>query len=318
MPRKSLIQIRRGLEREMGTLSVGELGYCTDTSKLYIGTDTGNELLIASQSSGDMLKSIYDTNNDGKVDYASQADNASKVNNLTVLSAVPANAKFTDTTYSPATSSSAGLMSTGDKSKLDAISINVSAETVANGSIDPMWYALRHGKQLYLDEDFKLGTNSVGAYNNSGGDGVVITRVAMNDAPNNSKFVLKIVHNGSTTTPGLGGFVQTIQSKANAVFVNLFRAKLPVGYSLQVLSNNLGNNSKDFLLSNNQGTGKWETYIRVTMCGDSGTFHDGGHIYVVGSPAPSTNANLEWYLASATQFELTARNIVTWGQLKGE
>lgn len=74
MARKVLIQIRRGLESEIGTLAVGELGYCTDTSKLYIGTASGNVLLVAAQSTGDMLKSIYDTNNNGKVDAAETAD----------------------------------------------------------------------------------------------------------------------------------------------------------------------------------------------------------------------------------------------------
>ncbi len=42
---------------------------------------------------GDMLKATYDTDDDGVV------DNAEKVNNHTVLSDVPANAVFTDTTY---------------------------------------------------------------------------------------------------------------------------------------------------------------------------------------------------------------------------
>ncbi len=70
MARKALIQIRRGLERDIGTLSANELGYCTDTQKLYIGTSSGNVLLVASQTSGDMLKSIYDTDNDGIVDGA--------------------------------------------------------------------------------------------------------------------------------------------------------------------------------------------------------------------------------------------------------
>lgn len=43
---------------------------------------------------GDMLASVYDTNNDGIV------DNSEKVNGHTVNSDVPANAKFTDTHYS--------------------------------------------------------------------------------------------------------------------------------------------------------------------------------------------------------------------------
>lgn len=65
-----LIQIRRGLETNIGVLGIGELGFCTDTKKLYIGTNGGNVLLVAAQTAGDMLKSIYDTDNDGIVDVA--------------------------------------------------------------------------------------------------------------------------------------------------------------------------------------------------------------------------------------------------------
>jgi len=74
MPRKALIKIRRGTEAQLPTLDVGELGFCTDTNKLYIGTPTGNQLLVAAQSVGDMLKSIYDTDNDGIVDNADKLD----------------------------------------------------------------------------------------------------------------------------------------------------------------------------------------------------------------------------------------------------
>lgn len=116
---------------------------------------------LATKGSGDMLKSVYDTDGDGIV------DNAEKVNGFTVGVNVPANAKFTDTvythpsytakssglykvtvdgtghvsgtaavaksditalgipaqdtTYSVATTSANGLMSSTDKSKLDGI-----------------------------------------------------------------------------------------------------------------------------------------------------------------------------------------------------
>jgi hypothetical protein len=52
---------------------------------------------VAGLGGGDMLKSTYDTNNNGKVD---SAENADTVNSLTVETAVPAGAVFTDTTYS--------------------------------------------------------------------------------------------------------------------------------------------------------------------------------------------------------------------------
>lgn len=44
-----------------------------------------------------MTKAVYDTNNNGIV------DNAEKVNGHTVAKDVPANAKFTDTTYTAGT-----------------------------------------------------------------------------------------------------------------------------------------------------------------------------------------------------------------------
>lgn len=47
--------------------------------------------------------------------------NADTVGGHTVAADVPANAKFTDTTYNPATQSANGLMSAADKKKLDEI-----------------------------------------------------------------------------------------------------------------------------------------------------------------------------------------------------
>ena len=52
---------------------------------------------------------------------------AAKVNNHTVNSDVPANAKFTDTTYSDATTSASGLMSASDKTKLNGIAEGATA-----------------------------------------------------------------------------------------------------------------------------------------------------------------------------------------------
>lgn len=53
---------------------------------------------------GDMLKSVYDTNGDGIV------DNAEKVNGHTVGVDVPADAKFTDTTYGAFSTTKNGLV----------------------------------------------------------------------------------------------------------------------------------------------------------------------------------------------------------------
>lgn len=77
---------------------------------------------VSGAGTGDMLKSVYDTNGNGIV------DNAEKVNGHTVASDVPTGAKFTDTTYGLATPSISGLMSASDYSKLSAFG---AAETYA-------------------------------------------------------------------------------------------------------------------------------------------------------------------------------------------
>ena len=75
---------------------VGKIATITITDK--DGTTTA-EIRDGEDGSGtgDMLKSTYDTDNNGIV------DNAEKVNNHTVLSDVPADAVFTDTTYTAGT-----------------------------------------------------------------------------------------------------------------------------------------------------------------------------------------------------------------------
>lgn len=59
--------------------------------------------------------------------------NSSTVNGHTVLSNVPANAKFTDTTYVNATTAKAGLMSNTDKVKLDGINITSGTQDLQAG-----------------------------------------------------------------------------------------------------------------------------------------------------------------------------------------
>ena len=90
------------------------------TSKFATKADVAADLKELTDSMGalgygDMMKATYDADNDGIV------DNAKQVDGHTVGVDVPADAKFTDTTYSNATTSVDGLMSSGDKSKLDTL-----------------------------------------------------------------------------------------------------------------------------------------------------------------------------------------------------
>lgn len=88
MARNVLIKIRRGTETQLNdiVLADGELGITTDTKRLFIGIDGINVLLVNTEEvGGDMLKSIYDTNNNGKVDYADNVDWSGVLNKPTTF-----------------------------------------------------------------------------------------------------------------------------------------------------------------------------------------------------------------------------------------
>lgn len=71
---------------------------------------------------------------------ADTATNAAKVNEHTVESNVPANAKFTDTTYPAATASSDGLMAKADKAKLDGFGAATEYAKKADVAAKPIVY----------------------------------------------------------------------------------------------------------------------------------------------------------------------------------
>jgi len=41
----NLLKVRRGLKADLPTLEQGELGFCTDTEEVYIGTGVANILI---------------------------------------------------------------------------------------------------------------------------------------------------------------------------------------------------------------------------------------------------------------------------------
>ena len=76
----------------------------------------------------------YQIRTDGKIPGPGIVGDAATVNGHTIDSNVPPNAIFTDTTYEDATSSTHGLMSTDDKSKLDGIDQNANNYSLPNAS----------------------------------------------------------------------------------------------------------------------------------------------------------------------------------------
>lgn len=93
-------------------LQPGMLCFRTDEQKLY-----------QLNANGETWVELFDlSGNIGLVSKATTADNALKVNEHTVNSDVPVNAKFTDTTYGTVTDSASGLMTAAQKKKLDELS----------------------------------------------------------------------------------------------------------------------------------------------------------------------------------------------------
>lgn len=163
------------------------------------------------------------------------------------------------------------------------------------------------GYPVYNDPEFAKGANGVLVYNNSNNGTVTHAIVSDSSSGNSSGKVLKITHTGSGS-PGFGGFVQYISSRANAVFIQIFRAKIPTGRNVATTSNSMGDNYKDEWLTPTTGTGRWEWYARRVICGASGTFSTSGHIYIKDGAAPTASSPLVWYLSYCNVIDITKGN----------
>lgn len=112
------------------------------------------------------------------------------------------------------------------------------------------------------------------------------------------------IRNTGAASPGLGGFHSSINSRANAVFVQIFRAKIPTGHSVVQASNSMGSSYGDVWITDTAGTGKWEWYGRIIYCGESGSFSSGGHVYLNGN-AGTSSSPLYWYISYCQVYDLT-------------
>lgn len=182
-----------------------------------------------------------------------------------------------------------GLVDTGDR-----------GATGASGT------DLSQGRAMYADPFFSSGTNGCSAYNNAGGGTVAVARQARSsDNPcSQSGHELKVTTSGAAS-PGHGGVYQTIQSRANAVFVRRVIAKIPAGYSLMNAENSMGSGYSCEWLTDRAGTGAFREYLYRYRCGSSGTFSSGGHMYLTGGAAATASAPVVWHLACCQTYDMT-------------
>ncbi len=123
------------------------------------------------------------------------------------------------------------------------------------------------GRQIsnggYGNDSFFASGNNVVVYNNLNNGNVIFTResTSLPQSPYNTQ-ILKISNVG-TASPGLGGFTFNMPSYANAEFISVFEAKIPVGYTVNWATNQIGHGGSWSLgltwLTSREGTGDWET-----------------------------------------------------------
>lgn len=162
---------------------------------------------------------------------------------------------------------------------------------------------LKTGYPLSTDPEFASGNGIVSLYNNAGNGVTVIERISDSSAANTTGYVIRIKNTGAAN-PGLGGFHNSVTSRANAIFVQIFRAKIPTGHSVVTASNSMGTSYGDVWITDTAGTGKWEWYGRIIYCGESGSFSTGSHVYLNGN-AGTPSSPLYWYISYCQVYDLT-------------
>lgn len=137
-------------------------------------------------------------------------------------------------------------------------------------------------------------TTFANVYNNAGNG--VVTHSRISDTSGGYTYTLKITTTANTASPKLGGFYYPKTSESGAEFVHVFRAKVPVGYAVWHAANAVGDNATFEWLTDNVGTGNWETYAYKLKCGTSGTFSTFGYVYLYHiNDAPTFPVT--WYVA---------------------
>lgn len=164
------------------------------------------------------------------------------------------------------------------------------------------------GYPLNKDVKFLKGLNGISRYNNSGGEVVTVTRYET--AANSGVFQVRIQKVVGNSSPGLGGFTFSTQTRVNAVYEARFTANIPKGYRLNFASNATGNNGRSQWITDNAGTGDWKEYRYQVFCGDSGTFSTTNFFYLTkdvptGQTNNDYNTAVTWYLKEATVFDLS-------------
>lgn len=194
------------------------------------------------------------------------------------------------------------------------VSWNASGAVTFDSSVSVQWTsgittaqelasAMAFGKMLYRDPTFYNGLNGIVIYNNNGNGTVGISRISDGTAPNDSKYVLKIVNTGAAS-PYCGGFNFGTMTSYRKIFITRIIAKIPIGRDISFHTNSIGTGGTRKWLTPTAGTGDWCEYIYKVVCGTSN--FSTTHLFSLTGDAGTTSSPVEWWLAYATVFDVTS------------
>ena len=133
----NIIKIKRGLKANLPTLEVGEMGYCTDTNELFIGTANGNEL-INEDSTINALGDIGDVSiTTPTADQALIYDGTNWVNDSPPAPSLPNQASISDETNTGSVTNTHTRQvnaSTGSTASNFRSQVNASQNSTASGA----------------------------------------------------------------------------------------------------------------------------------------------------------------------------------------
>ena len=288
---------------------------------------SGNTIILKNKNGTNLGDSITIPTTDisGKKNIQSAvSDPTASGNGLTFISTITQNTQgvitATKKTVQSASANQSGVVDTGEQTFAGNKTFSGTNTTIgrniirtnnsAPGQGDTTLSALgfKTGYPLFTDPTFLSGLNGIVYYNNVSGGNVVIIRdtysnFGINSPGTESNYVIQIKNTGSAG-PGCGGFFQSFQSRANAQFIQIFRALIPVGRNVQRASNPAGDYFQDEWLTSQAGTGKWEWYARRLICGQDGGLSTSGHVYIDGAVG-SSSSPVVWYVAFCNVYDVT-------------
>ena len=188
---------------------------------------------------------------------------------------------------------------------------NLTATNTALNDVNDLARLQSLGKPLRDDPMFATGTGGLGSY--AAITGSSFTRQAKSsDNPSTSTNEMLLAFTSTVTGLGSGWYPTspTLVGGPNKVFLIKQVIKMPVGFYLVAIGNEIGTGGYRKIYGNIDGTGKFETYLTVVACGPDATASIQGHFRAaVRSTQTGTTANpLEVKLASYEVFDVTAVN----------